>query len=227
MVRCATRAARSQDNPGRSTAYLAGGGQPQANRTRKGTTRRIAVWYIGLAVIVYTLGHSTLAFDEFHHLLERHGIAGIADVRRFPASRRHPHFTREALAAALDAAGVAYEWLPALGGRRAVRPGSPHAAWRVEGFRGYADHMESPEFADGLARLLVVAAERPTAVMCAEALPWRCHRQLLADALVVRGIEVRHVMGATAEPHRLTAFARVDGERIVYDGATVSRLPGL
>jgi uncharacterized protein (DUF488 family) len=177
-----------------------------------------------VTVIVYTLGHSTLALDDFRGLLARHGIGGVADVRRFPASRRHPHFGREALSAALAAADVAYEWLPALGGRRPARPDSPHAGWRVEGFRGYADHMELPEFAAGLARLLDVAAERPTAVMCAEALPWRCHRQLLADALVVRGIEVRHVMGAAAEPHRLTAFARVDGHRIVYDRETQTRL---
>ena len=178
-------------------------------------------------MIVYTLGHSTLGLDEFRHLLARHGIGGIADVRRFPASRRHPHFGREALEAALAVARVAYEWLPALGGRRPARKDSPHGAWRVEGFRGYADHMESPEFAEGLARLLAIAGDRPTAVMCAEALPWRCHRQLLADALVVHGVEVRHVIGATAEPHRLTPFARVEGERIVYDRASQSRLPGV
>jgi len=177
-------------------------------------------------VTVYTLGHSTLDLDAFLTLLARHGIAGIADVRRFPASRRHPHFGREALAASLAAAGVAYDWLPALGGRRPAHAGSPHVGWRVEAFRGYADHMESAEFADGLARLLVLAAARPTAIMCAEAVPWRCHRQLVADALVARGIEVRHVIGAAANPHRLTAFARVDGDRVVYDRTTQVRLPG-
>jgi uncharacterized protein (DUF488 family) len=177
-------------------------------------------------VTVYTLGHSTLDLDAFLALLARHGIAGIADVRRFPASRRHPHFGREALAASLAAAGVAYEWLPSLGGRRPAHAGSPHVGWRVEAFRGYADHMESAEFAGGLARLLELAAARPTAIMCAEAVPWRCHRQLVADALVARGVEVRHVVGAAENPHRLTAFARVQGERIVYDGASQARLPG-
>jgi uncharacterized protein (DUF488 family) len=178
-------------------------------------------------VIVYTLGHSTLALDELLGLLERHGIRGIADVRRFPASRRHPHFARAALAGALEAAGLAYEWLPAMGGQRSARPDSPHVGWRVEGFRGYADHMDSPEFAAGLARLLVLGAGQATAVMCAEAVPWRCHRQLLADALVVRDVEVRHVIGASVDPHRLTPFARVDGDRIVYDRTTQSRLSGV
>ena len=175
---------------------------------------------------VYTLGHSTLDLDAFLTLLARHGIAGIADVRRFPASRRHPHFGREALAASLAAAGVAYDWLPALGGRRPAHAGSPHVGWRVEAFRGYADHMESAEFADGLARLLVLAAARPTAIMCAEAVPWRCHRQLVADALVARGVDVRHVVGAAENLHRLTAFARVDGARVVYDRTAQARLPG-
>ena len=185
------------------------------------------VWYIGLTVIVYTLGHSTLELDAFLELLGSHGIAGIVDVRRFPGSRRHPHFASEALAAALGAAGVAYDWLPELGGRRKSQADSPHVGWRVEGFRSYADHMESREFAGGLTRLLAIAAERPSAVMCAEAVPWRCHRQLLADALVIRGVEVRHVTGRTVAAHRLTAFARVEGERLVYDRLGQARLPGV
>jgi uncharacterized protein (DUF488 family) len=186
------------------------------------------LWYIGIAVIVYTIGHSTLELGAFLERLVRHGIAGIADVRAFPASRRHPHFGRDALSAALAEAGVAYDWLPALGGRRKARADSPHVAWRVDGFRAYADHMESREFADGVARLLEIAAARPTAVMCAEAVPWRCHRQLLADALVVRGIEVRHVTGAAAvQAHTLTPFARRDGERLVYDRTSQGRLAGV
>ena len=171
-------------------------------------------------MIVYTVGHSTRTFDELLDLISHHGIAGIADVRRFPASRRHPHFAREALDSALAAHGVRYDWLPELGGRRSGgRPDSPHVAWRNAAFRGYADHMESAEFHAGLERLLGLAAARPTAVLCAEAVPWRCHRQLIADALVAHGLSVRHVTGATEPaPHRLTPFARVDGERIVYDG---------
>jgi uncharacterized protein (DUF488 family) len=187
-----------------------------------------AIWYIAITVIVYTLGHSTLDLAAFLERLALHGIAGIADVRTFPASRRHPHFAREALSRSLAAAGVAYDWLPALGGRRKARADSAHAGWRVEGFRGYADHMESGEFASGLARLVEIAALRPTAVMCAEAVPWRCHRQLLADALLVRGVDVRHVTGpSAAQAHRLTPFARLDGERLVYDRSAQGRLSGV
>jgi uncharacterized protein (DUF488 family) len=179
-------------------------------------------------VIVYTLGHSTLPLDAFLGLLSGHGIAGIADVRRFPASRRHPHFARDALATSLTAAGVAYAWLPELGGRRTPRPDSPHVGWRIEGFRGYADHMETSEFAGGLTRLLEIAAARSSAVLCAEAVPWRCHRRLLADALLTRGIEVRHILGPkTVDPHRLTEFARLDGHRVVYDRRAQARLPGV
>ena len=178
-------------------------------------------------MVVYTLGHSTLALDAFLALLRAHDLTGLVDVRRFPASRRHPHFGGDALAASLAGEGISYAWIPQLGGRRTPRRDSPHVGWRVEGFRGYADHMETREFADGLARLLVLAAERRTAVLCAEAVPWRCHRRLLADALLARGVEVRHVMSATKlDPHELTAFARVDGERVVYDRGTQTTLLG-
>ena len=115
-------------------------------------------------VNVYTVGHSTRALAELLDLLLQHGIAGIADVRRFPASRRHPHFARDALARALAERGLRYDWLPELGGRRPSRPDSPHVAWRNAGFRGYADHMESAEFRLGLERLLGLAAARPTAL---------------------------------------------------------------
>ena len=169
-------------------------------------------------MVVHTVGHSRLTLEDFLALLRAHGIAGIADVRRYPASRRHPHFGRDALARALTDAGLAYDWFEELGGRRSMRPDSPHLGWRNESFRGYADHMDTDEFRAAIARLLHLAGERPTAVMCAEAVPWRCHRQLIADALVARGIAVRHVLGprATSE-HALTAFARVAGERVVYD----------
>jgi uncharacterized protein (DUF488 family) len=171
-------------------------------------------------VIVHTLGHSTRTWDDFLRLLRAHGIEAVADVRRFPASRRHPHFAREALRAALGRAGIAYAWLERLGGRRRGAPGSSHTGWRNASFRAYADHMATPEFRGGLAELMALGAARATAVLCAEAVPWRCHRQLIADALVVRGIAVRHVTGiAAAEPHELTRFARLEGERLVYDGA--------
>ena len=169
-------------------------------------------------MVVHTLGHSTLALDDFLALLAAHALDTVADVRRFPASRRHPHFAREPLAASLAARGIAYSWLPALGGRRDARPDSPHVAWRNAAFRGYADHMDGSEFRDGLEALVRLADGRRAAIMCAEAVPWRCHRQLIADVLVARGVEVRHVTGRGApEPHRLTPFARVDGDRVVYD----------
>ena len=169
-------------------------------------------------MVVHTLGHSTLTLEDFLALLDAHALDAIADVRRFPASRRHPHFAREPLAAALAARGIAYSWLEALGGRRDPRPDSPHGAWRNAAFRGYADHMDGAEFRGGLDALLGLAERHRAAVMCAEAVPWRCHRQLIADVLVVRGIEVRHVTSrGHAEPHRLPEFARVDGRAVVYD----------
>ncbi len=170
-------------------------------------------------MVVHTVGHSTRSLDELLALLDGAGVTGIADVRRFPGSRRHPHFAREALAAALAEHGVRYDWLPALGGRRTPRPDSPHVGWREPAFRAYADHMDGDEFRAGLQTLLALAAERPTAVLCAEAVPWRCHRQLIADALLARGVEVRHIVGDGApRPHRLHPIARLDGERVVYDG---------
>ena len=169
-------------------------------------------------MVVHTLGHSTLTLEDFLGLLEAHALDVIADVRRFPASRRHPHFAREPLATVLAARGIDYSWLVSLGGRRDPRPDSPHVAWRNAAFGGYADHMDGTEFREGLDALLGLAEGRRAGVMCAEAVPWRCHRQLIADALVVRGVEVRHITGhGGAEPHRLTPFARVEGDRIVYD----------
>jgi uncharacterized protein (DUF488 family) len=177
-------------------------------------------------VVVYTVGHSTLTLEAFLALLGTEAIGTVADVRRFPASRRHPHFGRDALAAALERAGLRYAWFPGLGGRREARAGSPHVAWRNASFRAYADHMDSPEFATDLARVLDLARERRTAILCAEAVPWRCHRQLIADALVARGVEVRHLMGgAPAGPHRLTPFARLDGQRVVYDRGQLGLAP--
>jgi uncharacterized protein (DUF488 family) len=145
-------------------------------------------------------------------------VSGLADVRRFPASRRHPQFGREAFAAGLEAAGIAYRHFPDLGGHRQPRPDSPNTAWRVAAFRGYADHMTTPAFQAALAALLEDARLRPTAVCCAEAVPWRCHRQLIADAAVARGIPVRHILGPThAEPHALRAEAGIQPDgMLVY-----------
>jgi uncharacterized protein (DUF488 family) len=141
-------------------------------------------------------------------------------VRRFPGSKRLPHFNAEALRAAL---GDAYQHFPELGGRRSRVPGSPNGGWEVAAFQGYADHMASDEFARGLARLEAWAAGRSVAVMCAEAPWWRCHRRLLADALLVRGHEVRHIMDTReAAPHELTEFAHVEDGRVTYPPAQLT-----
>lgn len=139
------------------------------------------------------------------------------DVRTAPGSRRHPQFMREELARALMEHSIDYVHLKELGGFRKSGPDSPNSAWRNESFRGYADYMQTPEFGAALDRLIEAARDRSTAVMCSEAVPWRCHRSLIADALTVRGIPVRHLMSErAANPHTLTSFAVVDGDRITY-----------
>ncbi len=141
-----------------------------------------------------TVGHSTHPLEVFLELLHGAGVELVADVRRFPGSRRHPHFAAPALAASLGQAGIAYEHLPELGGRRSPERGSINDGWRVAAFRGYADHLRTPEFAAGRERLVALATERRTAIMCAEAQPWRCHRRLIADVFVLRGWRVLDVM---------------------------------
>ena len=170
--------------------------------------------------VVHTVGHSTRSVEELIALLERAGVRALIDVRRFPGSRRHPHFGGAPLAAALGGRGIAYVHEPDLGGRRDPRPGSPNTAWRVAGFRGYADHMATPAFARALERVRAKAAEGGAAVMCAEAVPWRCHRQLIADALAFAGVEVLHLIGTgDCRRHEPNPAARVlpDGV-IVYAG---------
>lgn len=169
---------------------------------------------------VWTIGHSTRTWEEFLALLAESGIGAIADVRRYPGSRRYPWFASEAMAEALPAAGFDYLWIPQLGGRRKARPGSPNGAWRNAAFRGYADHLPSAEFADGLARVLESAAGRPTALMCAEAVWWRCHRRLVSDVLVHRGHPVMHILGpGQRQPHVLHPDARPQGDLLVYPPA--------
>ena len=168
---------------------------------------------------ICTIGHSVRPLDEFLALLRAHRVAQLVDVRTVPRSRRHPHFSREALEAALRAARVTYRHMPALGGLRKPRRNSRNTVWRVEGFRGYADYMETPEFDRALDDLTTWAARKPTVIMCAEAVWWRCHRQLIADALVARGIEVRHISSETSAPaHTLTAFARLIDKKVSYSG---------
>lgn len=168
----------------------------------------------------YTVGHSTRALSEFIALLRAHQVVRLADVRTVPRSRRHPHFARDALAASLAEHGIGYEHFPELGGLRRPRKDSPNSGWRNESFRGYADYMQTTAFGRGVERLLEYGAaggEARTAIMCAEAVWWRCHRGLLADALVVRGMTVCHILSsAPAQPHQLCDFATIDGTTITY-----------
>jgi uncharacterized protein (DUF488 family) len=170
-------------------------------------------------VALFTIGHSTRSLGDLVGLLHEHDITLLADVRTAPGSRRMPHFAKAALAVDLPARGIEYAHLPELGGLRRPRQDSPNAGWRNESFRGYADHMADPDFAAGLERLLEWGRDRNVAVMCAEAVPWRCHRSLIADALLVRGEAVTHVIGpGRTQPAALTPFAHVEGGRITYPG---------
>lgn len=174
------------------------------------------------AARIWTIGHSTRSADEFVALLRASGITGLADVRTIPKSRRYPHFAREALAARLTQEGIEYRHFPVLGGLRKPRPDSPNGAWRNDAFRGYADHMQTPAFGRAVDELLEFAGHRTVAVMCAEAVWWQCHRMLLADALVARGVDVQHIMSQRGEAemkaHRLTPFARIAAGEVSYPG---------
>jgi|SRR5438132_2802603 len=164
---------------------------------------------------IWTIGHSTRALDELIGLLRENGIQKLADVRRYPGSRRYPHFSRQSLSQSLAEAGIEYVHMPALGGRRQPEADSPNTAWRNAQFRGYADHMAKPEFRAAIDSLL--GDPRRTAVMCAEAVPWKCHRNLIADELTRRGHEVIHILGpGSAKPHTLNPKARVEDDRLVY-----------
>ena len=166
-------------------------------------------------VTVWTIGHSTRTIDDFLALLEREHIEHLVDVRAFPVSRRYPHFDREPLSASLAAHGISYRHAPELGGRRsAPKVGAP-SAWRNAGFRGYAHYMTTPEFASALDQLRDDAARKRTVIMCAEAVPWRCHRNLISDALVARGDDVLHIGDRSASPHKLTTFAVIDASGTV------------
>jgi uncharacterized protein (DUF488 family) len=167
--------------------------------------------------VIFTVGHSVRSFDDFVQLLHAHEITGLADVRTVPRSRRHPHFSRESLQASLPAEGIAYRHFGLLGGLRKPRRDSMNGAWRNESFRGYADHMQSEDFRQGIAALRSFAMEHRVAVMCAEAKWWQCHRQLIADALVALGANVRHIMsGGDAPSHNLTPFARIHAGQVTY-----------
>ena len=168
-----------------------------------------------------TIGHSNRSIDAFIALLKAHGVTHLVDVRTVPRSRHNPQFNADELPATLQAAGIAHTSMKALGGLRKPRPDSANRAWRNDSFRGYADYMQTPEFAEALDALIALEqrGER-VAMMCAEAVPWRCHRSLIADALLARGVPVAHIMSEqAARPHALTSFAHVEGTRVTYPAA--------
>ena len=164
-----------------------------------------------------TIGHSTHPLEAFVRMLQAHGVETLVDVRTVPRSRHNPQFNRETLPESLQAAGIAYVHMEGLGGLRHARRDSVNTGWRNLSFRGYADYMQTAELAAALRQLIELSRARPTAIMCSEAVPWRCHRSLIADALAVRGIPVEHIMtAASRRPHTLTPFAHVDGDKITY-----------
>jgi uncharacterized protein (DUF488 family) len=171
----------------------------------------------GKPTAIYTVGHSTRPQSEFIALLVAHGIRQLGDVRTMPRSRHNPQFNSDALAAALGSAAIRYTHLPALGGLRHTTSASVNLGWRNKSFRGYADYMQTEAFATAIDGLIALASYAPTAIMCAEAVPWRCHRSLVSDALLVRGVEALEIVSVErATPHKLTSFARAKGVDITY-----------
>lgn len=166
-----------------------------------------------------TIGHSNRSIEEFIDLLIAHGVDLLIDIRTVPKSRHNPQFNVDELPKSLAAAGIEHRHMPGLGGLRHARKDSPNMGWKNASFRGYADYMQTPEFERNLRELIEIDNKRRAAIMCAESVPWRCHRSLVADALTARGVPVAHIMSATkASPHKLTSFARVEGERVSYPG---------
>lgn len=169
------------------------------------------------APLVLTIGHSTRPIEEFVELLRQHGVERLLDIRTIPRSRHNPQFNGEALARSLPNEQIDYAHLKELGGLRHPRPDSANLGWRNASFRGYADYMQTPQFDEAVGRLLEMCGEKRCALMCAEAVPWRCHRSLLADALVARGIAVEHILSASRrDPHHLTPFAKIKNGKVMY-----------
>ncbi|HJZ95687.1 MAG TPA: DUF488 domain-containing protein [Candidatus Solibacter sp.] len=167
--------------------------------------------------MIFTVGHSTRAIEDFIGLLQAHGVERLIDVRTVPKSRHNPQFNRDELPKSLKQAKISYTHMPELGGLRRPRKDSINTGWRNLSFRGYADYMQTPDFERGLEKLIELGASETVAIMCAEAVPWRCHRSLVADALLARGIAVEELSGAgPSKPHKLTSFAHVEGARVTY-----------
>ncbi len=173
-----------------------------------------------LSPIVLTVGHSTRTLEEFVHLLQAHGVTCVVDVRTVPRSRHNPQFNKASLPKALKKTGLRYLHMPELGGLRHAKPRSLNSGWRNVSFRGYADYMQTPEFAKAIDELIELAKQERIAIMCAEAVPWRCHRSLIGDALIVRGIRTEDIMSPTrCQIHTLTSFAKVQGTAVTYPAA--------
>jgi uncharacterized protein (DUF488 family) len=172
-------------------------------------------------LVIHTVGHSNRPLDEFIDLLRSHGISLLIDVRKMPRSRANPQFNIDTLPEELTRVGIKFRHLPGLGGLRRSRPDSPNGGWRNRSFQAYADYMQTPEFADNLAILREAAGHDTVAIMCAEAVPWRCHRSLIADALVVQGARVEDIIGnSRTQKHRLTPWAHVEGTTLTYPPET-------
>jgi uncharacterized protein (DUF488 family) len=177
-----------------------------------------------------TIGHSTLLIEVFVHALQDNGVALLLDVRTIPQSRHNPQFGREELSASLREAGIGYRWMQSLGGLRHARKDSINKGWRNASFRGYADYMQTEAFQEALQELIELDEKKATAIMCSEAVPWRCHRSLIGDALLVRGYSVEDIFvspagKSTRKPHTLTPFARVEETRLCYPGESELPLP--
>ena len=167
--------------------------------------------------LIFTIGHSTRTLEDLVGLLQAYGLRFVVDVRSIPRSRRNPQFNQENLSVYLKESGIGYVWLKELGGLRYPKSDSQNKGWRNESFRAFADYMQTPEFEVGINELIKLAQDGPVAIMCAEALPWRCHRSLIADALLVRGIMVEHIMTLkTKIEHSMTKWAHVSGKHVTY-----------
>ena len=179
-------------------------------------------------LLILTIGHSTRLLEEFIALLKAHGVKQLVDVRTIPRSRHNPQFNRDTLSTKLRNARIGYRHMKGLGGLRHPRKNSPNTAWRNAGFRGFADYMQTTEFAENLQKLIDLAKKKPLAIMCAEIVPWRCHRSLISDALTVRGIAVEHITSRTSRhSHKLTSFAQIVGQRVLYPAEPTPDLPTL
>ncbi len=178
-----------------------------------------------MKITIYTIGHSTRTIEEFVKLLEIYKIKIVTDVRTIAKSRHNPQFDKDKLSKSLQKHNIVYKHMEGLGGFRHTTNTSVNKAWENLSFRGYADYMQTPEFAKSIEELIKTAEEKQTVIMCAEALPWRCHRSLIGDALLIRGIHVENIMNEKVSgPHKLTSFAKVDGKIVTYPGYDIIRL---